>query len=114
MKNVLLVVVFLVSSAESFALTIDAVKFRAVGFPDDICLAIQSAIASIPTDAASSVVVDARGFSPSATSSLNSANHLVCSVNPFAVGGVAQNPIVLVFGGISPTSMHIGSSGSAG
>lgn len=94
-------------------LTVDATKFRALGAPDDVCLAIQSAIASLPPSQAGAVIIDAREFTPSATTTLVSDNHLVCSVNPFTIAS-NNNPLVLAFGGFSGAAMHLGSPGSAG
>src|SRR5438128_1152374 len=60
----------------------------------DICLAIQGAIAVAP--ATNGIVIDARNYPTGGA--------LTCSVNPFAVSSFA-NPILLVVGGDSSTSM---------
>jgi hypothetical protein len=104
--------VALLGVMQSWALTIDATKFRALGAPDDICLAIQAAIASLPSNSASGVVIDARNFSPS-TATTPGTDVLVCTVNPFSVSTDGKT-LVLAFGGFSGTGGNLASPGSAG
>lgn len=85
------------------SLWIDASQFSS----SDVCVGIQSAIASAVTQAGSvagGLVIDARNFALPTSGPYV----LTCSVNPFTLAG-NTNPLVLVTGGLSDTT-----PGSAG
>jgi hypothetical protein len=91
------------------ALYVDVSQFA----EKDICLDIQAAIATLPTNPAiTGAVIDARNFAPP-----TGQTWLSCSVNPFAIFNQPTSPMVLVGAGYcttcTPTPVPItpGSSG---
>src|ERR1700678_3211224 len=85
------------------ALYVDVSQFA----QQDICVDIQAAIATLPTNpTATGAVIDALNFAPP-TGQI----WLSCSVNPFAIFNQPTNPMVLVANGYSGTYSTPGSNG---